>query len=103
MPLVELEDSELARLRAVERDYQDAANWRKTWSEVVNDPELKMPAWEIFQKKHKVPVPELDAARAASKPILDKMAENEKRYLERIEALEKQNAERDENQKKENV
>jgi DNA-binding protein H-NS len=97
MPLVELEDRELARLRQIERDYPDAANWRKAWGDIINDPDLKMPAWELFKKKNpNVPVPEFDAAHAASKPILEKLAALEKQIADDKDRREKEDSERTE-------
>jgi hypothetical protein len=104
MPLVELEDRELTRLRQIERDYGDAANWRKTWGDLVADPSFKMSAWELFKKKYPdVPVPEYDAAQAASKPILDEIAALKKQMAEDKEARAKEDAERVEKTKEQNV
>lgn len=97
MPLVELEDKELARLRQIERDYPDAANHRKVVNELIGSPDTKMPFWEVFKKKYPdTPVPEYDTAQLAKAEIRKEFEEKDKRNNERIEALEKQLAERDE-------
>jgi len=92
MPLVEVDDAELAKLKA---DYADAANWRKTWSKVVGDPKTKMQAWEVFHAAYPdVPIPEYDAAKAASQPILDEIAALKKQMADEREANAAKEAER---------
>src|SRR5215472_8517616 len=103
MPLVELEDKELARLRGIERDYADAANWRKVASELAADPLTKQDFWTIFKKKHPDIPTEHDTAMAYAKPLRDELDALKKQIAEDKEAREKAEAERAENDKKRNV
>jgi hypothetical protein len=97
MPLVELEDRELARLRSIERDHDDAAKWRQAWGQVVNDPATKLDAWRVFKKKYPdIAVPELDTVEAASAPILAELEALKKQIAEDREASSKASAEREE-------
>lgn len=97
MPLVELEDRELARLRGIERDHADASNWRKTWGDVLSDPKTKLKAWKVFKEKFPdVAVPELDTVEAASAPILAELEALKKQMAEDKEAAAKKEAEREE-------
>jgi hypothetical protein len=104
MALIELDDRELSRLRQIEVDHKDAANWRQSWGQVLADPKTKMQAWRAFREKFpNVPIPELDTVDAASAPILAQLEELKKQIAEDKEAAAKEKAEREESEKKTRV
>src|SRR5215831_13816754 len=100
MPLVEIEDSELARLKA---ELADASNWKKVGSAMANGKDTKVDFWKTFKKVYPDTPTELDAAMAYAKPVQDELDAFKKEFSEYKEGVAKERAEREEREKSSNV
>jgi hypothetical protein len=95
MPLIE--DAEYDQYQQMKARYPTAAAFEKAWSEILADPDLRPQAQRIFKKKFpQVSIPEIDAADAAAKPILEDVAAIKKEFADFREAAEKRESEREE-------
>ncbi len=91
MPLVEIEDTEV---RKFNERLAVAENWKKSWEEILSDPELHEEGWRLFKKKHpNIPTP-IDSIEAGRKPVVDEIAKVRAEFAEYKEAQEKERAER---------
>lgn len=101
--LVEVEDQELNRLRGLAQDHAQADAFRKVWSEVLSGPD-RMAALKLVKNKFpNTPIPELDTAESAAKPIIDELEKFKKEFADYRESVEKEKAERAEEEKKRSV
>lgn len=103
MPLVEIDDAEISRLRKIEQAYQPAANFQKVFGKILESGD-RLDALKLV-KKHfpETPIPEVDAAETAAAPINAKIEKIEKDFADYRESVEKRDQERVEAEKEARV
>ncbi len=96
MPLIEVEDTEFARLKQIA---EESAPYRQVWGKVLGG-KRKLDALRLVREEFPdAPLPELDTAEAASKPILDQIEAMRKEHQEYREGVEKREQERAERER----